>query len=213
MKVYFVPGLGADKRVFKHLVLPDSCDAVYLEWLKPEAKESLEDYSKRMSAQIQANEPFYILGLSLGGMIAAEITRIYPNGRLIMISSVPHPGHLPSYFRWMQKAQLQKIVPVAAIKVSVYLKHFFTNESSENKQIVCSMVRESDPVFIKWALNAVLEWKGSDFHQEKIHIHGTKDIVLPVRYTRPTHIIQKGSHLMIMENASEINDILCQVLI
>jgi len=212
MKVYFIPGLGADKRVFKHINLPASYEPVYLDWLSPQENESLENYAGRMSAQVNTDETFYILGLSLGGMIAAEIIRMHPKGKLILVASIAYAGHLPVYYRWMQKARIHKVVPVAAIKASVYLKRFFSLESQEDKQIVRSMVRQADPAFIKWALHAVLEWKGTEPAGEKIHIHGTNDIVLPLRYTRPTHIIQRGSHLMIMEKAGEINKILGQVL-
>jgi hypothetical protein len=58
--------------------LPEACEAVYLQWLKPVKKERLEKYSIRMSHQIQSDEPFFVPEISLCGMIAAEITRIFP---------------------------------------------------------------------------------------------------------------------------------------
>jgi pimeloyl-ACP methyl ester carboxylesterase len=212
MKVYFISGLAADKRVFRHIRLPEKFEAIFLEWLKPGEKESLEAYSLRMAEQVETNEPFYILGLSLGGMIAAEIARAFPKGKLILVASIPHPGHLPNYYRWMQKAQLHKLVPVQLIKTSVYLRRYFTTESAEDKAMLRSMIRDADPWFIRWSLNAVLQWKGSDELKVAIHIHGTNDVVLPVRYTQPTNIIQKGSHLMIMDRASEINQVLVEQL-
>jgi pimeloyl-ACP methyl ester carboxylesterase len=212
MKVYFIPGLGADKRVFRHIILPETCEAVYLEWLKPEKKESLEKYSIRMSQQIQSDEPFYVLGLSLGGMIAAEISRIFPRAKLILVASIPHAGHLPAYYRWIQKAGLQKLVPITVIKSFVYMRRYFTAETREDKNLIRSMARDADPFFIRWALSAALEWKGYDYLKDTIHIHGTNDIVLPVKYTRPTHIILNGSHLMIMDRAEEINTILSKVI-
>jgi pimeloyl-ACP methyl ester carboxylesterase len=212
MKVYFLGGLGADKRIFRHVVLPESYEAIYLDWLNPGKNESLENYARRMAEQVETGMPFYFVGLSLGGMIASEITRIYPMGRLILVSSVPHPGHLPVYYRWMQRAGLHKVVPIGALKTTGYLRRFFTSETTEDKEIVRSMIRDADPVFIRWAFKAVLNWKGN-FHQENsLHIHGTHDIVLPVRYTRPTHVIQKGSHLMILDRAEEINKILGDVM-
>jgi hypothetical protein len=41
-----------------------------------------------------------------------------------------------------------------------------------------------------------------------IHIHGTHDEILPVRFTKPTHLISKGRHLMVLNNAAEINQLL-----
>ncbi|MCU0379842.1 MAG: alpha/beta hydrolase [Chitinophagaceae bacterium] len=212
MKVYFISGLAADGRVFRHIQLPADYEAVYLNWLRPDKDESLTNYAGRMSGQIDTTEPFYILGLSLGGMIAAEIVRLYPQGRLILVASIPHAGHLPVYYRWMQRVRLQKLVPVRAIKTGVYLRRYFTTESKEDKEMLRQMIRDADPYFIRWSLTAVLEWQRYEPPQDLIHIHGTNDIVLPVRYTRPTHIIPGGSHLMIFDRARDINEVLSEIL-
>ncbi len=212
MKVYFISGLAADGRVFRHIQLPADHEAVYLNWLRPDKDESLTNYAGRMSGQIDTTEPFYILGLSLGGMIAAEIVRLYPQGRLILVASIPHAGHLPVYYRWMQRVRLQKLVPVRAIKTGVYLRRYFTTESKEDKEMLRQMIRDADPYFIRWSLTAVLEWQRYEPPQDLIHIHGTNDIVLPVRYTRPTHIIPGGSHLMIFDRARDINEVLSEIL-
>jgi pimeloyl-ACP methyl ester carboxylesterase len=212
VKVYFISGLAADGRVFRHIQLPADYEAVYLNWLRPDKDESLTNYAGRMSGQIDTTEPFYILGLSLGGMIAAEIVRLYPQGRLILVASIPHAGHLPVYYRWMQRVRLQKLVPVRAIKTGVYLRRYFTTESKEDKEMLRQMIRDADPYFIRWSLTAVLEWQRYEPPQDLIHIHGTNDIVLPVRYTRPTHIIPGGSHLMIFDRARDINEVLSEIL-
>jgi pimeloyl-ACP methyl ester carboxylesterase len=212
VKVYFISGLAADGRVFRHIQLPANYEAVYLNWLRPDKDESLTNYAGRMSGQIDTTEPFYILGLSLGGMIAAEIVRLFPQGRLILVASIPHAGHLPVYYRWMQRVRLQKLVPVRAIKTGVYLRRYFTSESKEDKEMLRQMIRDADPYFIRWSLTAVLEWQSREPPKDMIHIHGTRDIVLPVRYTRPTHIIPGGSHLMIFDRARDINQVLGEIL-
>jgi pimeloyl-ACP methyl ester carboxylesterase len=212
MKVYFVSGLAADKRVFRHIKLPGQFEAVYLNWLKPEPGEELEAYAARMATQIDTEEPFYVLGLSMGGMIASEIVRLYPRGRVILVASIPHAGHLPVYYRWMQRVRLQKLVPVGAIKAGVFLRRYFTTESKEDKSILREMIRDADPSFIRWSLEAILKWKRSEPPRSWVHIHGTKDIVLPHRYTKPTHFIKGGSHLMIFDRATEINQVLADIL-
>jgi pimeloyl-ACP methyl ester carboxylesterase len=185
---------------------------VYLDWLSPGKNESIPAYAGRMAAQIDTGEPFFILGLSLGGMIASEIVRRHPMGKLILVASIPHAGHLPVYYRWMQRIRLQKLVPVSAIKTGVFLRRYFTTESREDKKMLRQMIRDADPGLIRWSLNAVLAWQLADPPREIVHIHGTKDIVLPMRYTSPTHIIEGGSHLMIFDRAQDINAILAEIL-
>jgi pimeloyl-ACP methyl ester carboxylesterase len=212
MKVYCIPGLAADRRVFRHIRLPEKHEAVFLDWLRPLPREALTAYARRMAEQVDTSIPFYVMGLSLGGMIASEIVRMHPQGKLILVASIPHAGHLPAYYRWMQRAKLQHVVPVSAIKTGVYLRRLFTTESAEDKTMLRTMIRDADPYFIRWSLNAVLEWETREAPESVIHIHGTKDIVLPHRYTRPTHIIPGGSHLMIFDRAREINRVLAEVL-
>ena len=57
------------------------------------------------------------------------------------------------------------------------------------------------------------KWKSEALQQPYTHIHGTKDEVLPMRFTQPTHIIPKAGHLMVMSRAVEINAILKEVLV
>ena len=89
----------------------------------------------------------------------------------------------------------------------------FTAETAEDKEIIREMVRAADARFIRWALIAALDWKGTGDNVECIHIHGSKDIVFPIRFTRPSHTINAGGHLMVMDRAHDINAILSSLLI
>ena len=80
MKAYFIPGLAADKRVFRHIQLPGNFTPVFLEWIAPIKDETLPQYAYRLAEQIEINEPFIIIGLSFGGMLAVEIAKKYPAG-------------------------------------------------------------------------------------------------------------------------------------
>ena len=212
MNVYFIGGLAADERVFRHIRLPQSYKARFLNWVTPQRNESLVSYAHRMAEQIDTGSPYSIVGVSFGGMLATEISRLYPSSKTILIASVPDANHLPRYFRWMQKAGLPRYFPISMIKATVMLNRLFTAESPEDKEIIRSMVRAADDNFIRWALTAALEWEGCADGLNCIHIHGTRDIVFPIRYTRPTHQIRNGGHLMVMERADEINRILHEIL-
>ncbi len=212
MKVYFISGLAADSRVFKHIKLPANCVPVFLEWIAPLKKESLQNYAIRLAGGIDASEPFAIIGLSMGGMITTEIARQYNPAATILISSIPGSSDLPFYFKAAGKLRLHKMVPVAAVKSAAKYKRVFTRETSEDKKMLLSIIQDSDNKFIYWAMDAILQWKSKKPSFPYIHIHGTRDEVLPMRFTQPTHIIKKGGHLMIMTRAREINLILKDAL-
>ena len=51
-KIYCISGLGADERAFSNLKI-DGYELVYMPWLQPLEKETIEQYAKRMSTGIK----------------------------------------------------------------------------------------------------------------------------------------------------------------
>ncbi len=212
MKVYFISGLAADSRVFKNIILPIGYEAIYLDWIKPQQKETLRAYALRLAAPIDTSEPFSLVGLSMGGMIATEIANEYDPTACILLCSVPTHNHLPAHFKWAYFLRLHKLIPVSVFKKASMLNRDFMPDSLEDKTLLKQIIRESDPAFIRWAIHAILSWKNETIPQPLWQIHGTKDGILPIRFTHPTHRVQDANHLMIMSRAKELNEFLREVL-
>lgn len=211
-KAYFISGLGADERVFKYIRVPEDWEVVHLTWIKPFPGESLPDYAWRLSERIDTSEPFSLVGLSFGGMLATEIAKKYHPRHTILISSVPVSKQLPAYFRAAATLNLHKIVPMGLVKFLARTKRFVSSEKPEDKKLLWQLINESDPVFLRWAMHAILQWKNEAVPSSLWHIHGTRDEILPVKFTQPTHFIPKAGHLAIMSNAEDINRLLQTVL-
>lgn len=212
MKAYFISGLGADKKAFYKLKLPPVYEPVYLDWITPQPNESLKAYAHRFSVLINDKEKFVLIGLSLGGMIASEIARIKPPRKLILLSSISCSNEMPWYFRLAGKAGIQKMIPTVLYKRVTIINHFMGSKSKIDKAIVLSFVKQVEPAFIRWSINAILNWVQHERLENTIHIHGDKDRLLPYRYTKASHIINNGRHLMVLNKANEINKILEEVL-
>lgn len=212
MKVYFISGLGADRRVFKNIQLPSYCEAVYLDWIAPLKDETLAGYALRLAQNINTKEDFSLIGLSLGGMMAVEIAKKYSPLHTILISSIPSSTHLPIYYKAAGTLQLHKLIPITAIQKTRFLQRFFTTKTLEEKQLLQEMVYNMDVDFIRWAINAILKWQNTNIPSSLIQIHGTHDEILPLRFTHPTHLINKAGHLMVMNQAAEINKILIEIM-
>jgi pimeloyl-ACP methyl ester carboxylesterase len=213
VKVYFISGLAADRRVFKNIQLPEGFEPVYLDWIPPLKDESLQAYSLRLAQKINLNEEFILVGLSMGGMIAVEIANHYPVKKTIIISSIPASSHLPFYFRIAARMYLQHLVSIRLVKIAAIAKRLFTTETKEDKELLKSIIRESDSAFIRWALHAILKWKNERIPGDLVHIHGTSDEILLIRYTKPTHTIKKAGHLLVMNRSQDINQILNDILV
>lgn len=211
MKTYFISGIAADGRLFRRIRLPAGFEAVYLNWIKPFHDESLENYSVRLAEKINVHEPFVLVGTSLGGIVATEIALKYKPLAVIIIGSVPVVSQMPGYFRIAEKLKLYKIIPGSLYNISAKVKHYFTREDPEDKKIIIQMISETDPAFIKWGIQAVLQWRNTEIPQSLYHIHGTRDEMFPYTYTSPTHTILKGDHVIVITRADEVNKILAEI--
>jgi pimeloyl-ACP methyl ester carboxylesterase len=212
MKLYFISGLGADSRVFKHIQVPEGYEVVYLDWIPPVASESLSHYAYRLAESIDTKEAFGLVGLSMGGMIASEIAKIYHPVTTILLSSIPVNSSMPAYFNWAYKLRLHKLVPIRLLKSASIWKRGLAPDSAEDKHILRQVIRDTDPAFVRWAMGAILTWKNDSLPPNYWHIHGSRDEILPLKYTYPTHIIEGGNHLMIMNKAEELNRIMAEIL-
>jgi pimeloyl-ACP methyl ester carboxylesterase len=211
VKVYFISGIGADYRLFTHLHLPEGHEAAYIHWIEPEKEEKLSDYAFRLTNQINAAEPFVLVGVSLGGMMAVEMAKRTAPQCTIIISSVPVSAHLPKYYKLAGKLKVGKLVPATLLKVAATIKHSLTM-SPANRKLMRKIIWAGNDRFISWALDAVLEWENKIIPQPFYHIHGTRDPVFPISLTAPTHTVKKGGHMFLMSRPEAVNQLLKQLL-
>lgn len=204
--IYLISGLGADRRAFRKLIFPAQYKLIYLDWIPALSNESLEDYASRLSATIDTSTPFYLIGLSFGGMLATEIAKKLNPLHTFIISSTPTYKELPWYYRLAGNLKLQQMVPVGLMKKGNSIGLKFLGAKTENERILLrQLILDSDPYFMKWALTCILTWKNLERPLHLTHIHGTADTILPLRYTaKPDIIINKGTHFMVYANAKEI---------
>jgi pimeloyl-ACP methyl ester carboxylesterase len=213
VKVYFISGLGADKRAFYKIKLPPGYQAVFLDWIVPLAGESFPDYAKRFSRSIKQDEEFVLIGLSFGGMLASEIAKIVSPKKLIIISSLSSYKELPWYFKLAGKLGIHRIISPSLYKQATIMNRFMGAGNKEMKSIVYSYVNNIDPAFIRWSLNAIVHWSHTERLSKLVHIHGSNDHLLPCKYVKADYAIKNGGHLMVMNKAEEVNSILEKVLL
>jgi pimeloyl-ACP methyl ester carboxylesterase len=212
MNAYFISGIGADERMFVHTKLPEGFVPHHIRWIGPLKNESLADYAIRLAKKIDTTQPFILIGLSLGGIMSVEIAKRYQPITTILISSVPLSAQLPPYFATLAHLKLAAYTPPLFVKMATALKHRLFMRSKADREIMHNIIWSGDDHFIYWAMNAVLHWNNEILPNNLYHIHGTSDEVFPIKYCRPTHIIEKANHVMIMSRAEEVNEILREIL-
>jgi pimeloyl-ACP methyl ester carboxylesterase len=209
LTAYFISGLAADRRAFARLKLPAYITIKHVEWIEPLEKESLQDYCKRLSSQINTDDEFILIGLSFGGMVAIELNRFLHPKDIILISSIATKNELPLRFKVIYFLKLHRILPANMIKLPVRLIYWFFNaRTKKEKSLLLEYIQNVSNNYLKWSINAVLSWKNSERPQNLFHIHGTADRIFPFDTTHADVKVKDGGHLMVYDKADEINRIL-----
>ena len=209
--VYFISGLGADRRAFQFLDLT-FCNPVFIDWLRPEEGESLSSYAFWMKGQIPDEEP-EIVGLSFGGMVAIEIAKQFPVKKLILLSSAKTEKEIPFYLRYMRHFPLHKAFSPSLLRSANQLAYRLMGiHQREDKVIFSRMLKDADDYFLTRAIDQIIHWKNTREVPNTFHIHGTADIMLPCRYVKANHVVKGGKHLMLMTRGITVSDLLRQII-
>lgn len=210
-RIYILSGLGADERVFQLLDFSDFAP-VFIKWIIPEENESIENYANRLLAQIDTPNPL-ILGLSFGGMMATEIAKLMTVEKIILISSAKTNREIPFYYQLSGFLGIHKLIPTKVLKSSnVFTNWFFGANSTFEKQLLKEILHDTNPVFLKWAIHQIVDWKNIVSSENTYHIHGTADRILPINGVSCDVKIKGGGHLMTLTKPEEINEILKKIL-
>src|SRR5688572_16012836 len=198
LHLYFISGLGADRKAFERIRLPAKYALHYLDWIKPGKRETLDDYARRMAATIDTSQPYALVGLSMGGMIATAMTQFLHPQKTILISSVGCANEFPPLLKFAHYTKAYKLIPSFALRKANVIGYWMFGAKTKNeKALLDYLVSTSDPSFIKWAIGAIVNWKARERPQNIIHIHGDRDRILPIGYTKPDVVIEQGSHFMV----------------
>ncbi|MDB5285632.1 MAG: alpha/beta fold hydrolase [Mucilaginibacter sp.] len=213
-KVYLISGLGADSRLFKNIVLPAGYEIVLVDWLIPNSIDTLTTYSQKIINQYSISEKSIVIGVSLGGMISVEIAKQVKLDKVILISSIKTDSEAPWYFKYFRSLPVYKVIPSKLMThVGFLIRPVFGNMSPDDLRLFKSMLSNSSPVFIKWAMQAALYWKNNVEFLNLYHVIGDNDMMFPCKNIKdPTAIIKDGTHIMVFNKADEINKLLADIL-
>jgi pimeloyl-ACP methyl ester carboxylesterase len=213
-KVYLISGLGADSRLFKNIRLPSNHEITLVDWHIPNLTDTLTTYAQSIVKQYHIQDNSTIIGVSLGGMISVEIAKQVKLDKVILISSIKTDSEAPWYFKSFRNLPFYKAIPGRLMTLAGFLiKPVFGKMTLYDVDLFKSMLRNSSPIFLKWAMRAVLYWQNAVEIPNLYHIIGDKDLVFPHQNIKnPTAVIKGGTHIMVFDKAGEINALLAGIL-
>ncbi|KAA0128565.1 alpha/beta hydrolase [Chryseobacterium sp. SN22] len=212
MKIYVVSGLGADFKVLEKIQFPKRHEVVFIDWLIPFLNEEFPGYVKRMAEKIDDSAPFYLVGYSFGGLMVQEINKLKPARKVVILGSIKSDKEKSRLIRTGQLTRIPKILPLIFFNertTNMYsvVRKFFDPRNPK----VLQYFRVRDPYYLKWSIEKISDWK-FDESPEVVQIMGDKDIVFPIKNSRPDYIIKGGTHLFPITKFKEVTIILEGVL-
>jgi pimeloyl-ACP methyl ester carboxylesterase len=211
-KVFLIPGLGADGRVYNHIHV-SGYEAVYVNWIDPAKNDTLITYAQKLIDQYNITNGDVVIGNSLGGMIGVEIAKLIKLDKVILTSCPKTVDEMPPFISMLKWLPLYKILPANSFRIlSFFVKVFFGKMDAHGKWLFEDMLKKSPWLFSRWAMGAAVHWDNKITPAKLYQITGDRDDVFPAKRIKNATIVTGGTHVMIYDRADEINDYLEKIL-
>ncbi len=213
--VYLFPGQGSDRRIFDSLHFDEKYQLNFVDYGCPDKHQSMQDFAKTLLSEIDASKEFILIGVSLGGMICAELAELVDAKKVIVISSAKNRNELPLRYRFQRILPLYRLVPPQLMLWGAkFMQPLVEPDRNKNKETFVAMLGSKKALYMKRTVGMIIHWNKKSNSKKIVHIHGRKDHTLPFRKIKaPDYVVVEGSHMMTLTGAVEINVLLQQILL
>ena len=206
--MYVVSGLGADFKVLEKLKFPEQIEVVFLDWLIPEKNETFEEYIKRMAERIDDSEPFCLMGYSFGGIMVQEIDKIKPAEKVVILGSIKSDKEKSRFIKAGELTKIPKYLPENIFNEKSTIAYSFIRKLFDPKNPkVLEYFAVRNPYYLKWSIEKIAAWKFQE-NPKVIQVLADKDIVFPIKYSKPDYVVENGTHLFPATKHREVSEIL-----
>jgi esterase/lipase len=209
-----MPGMAANPSIFEHIKLPDETfEMHFLEWIIPTKNESLASYAKRITVNIEHENPV-LVGVSFGGVLVQEISKHITLKKLIIVSSVKSKKELPKKMRIAKITKAYKLLPTQFVSnFEAFAKYAFGESVKKRVKLYEKYLSVSDKTYLDWAIEQMVRWEQNSVIPGIIHIHGDKDPVFPIKNISDCIIVKGGTHIMIINKYKWFNENLPRLIL
>jgi pimeloyl-ACP methyl ester carboxylesterase len=190
--IHALPGMGADRRMY-----PEDWKAlpkfVAHDWFHHAGEKTVAEVARSMVASCNICDGDVLIGSSMGGIVACEITKIRNIPRLYLVGSAVSKNEISGLFAALHP--LAKVTPIEWLRIS----------SGSVPMELTQMFASADASFIRAMCGAIFTWDGlGDTKTQVVRVHGRFDLVIPP----PKHVdlFIDGGHLIAMSHAQECAD-------
>jgi len=187
--IHALPGTGADHRMFP-APWGDLPGFRAHDWMTAPEIRSVRQLAVAMVEACAIADGDVLVGCSLGGMVAGEITKLRKIPQLFLVGSAVRKEEINPW--------LVKLHPLADKMPMKWLKRSAGKLPGE----AAAMMAVADPEFVRRMIMAIFQWEGLGKTQAQVfRIHGRKDKVISV--PQNCDLLLGGGHLIAMTHARE----------
>ena len=209
-RIYLIPGLGFDQRIFKNLKIKSSA-INFIEYIDPQKGESIQNYAARLiKMNLNRNEAVTLIGYSFGGIIAQEIAKQIEVKKIILISSIKSKNENPFHFKIIASLGLHSFFNKNwTFKTFPFWAKFHGYFDERSQELFVDMIGKHSDNYLQWALFQLSIWVGMEnLKTPIIHIHGDRDKTFPLNLVSDPVVIKNGTHVMVFNKAQEISNLI-----
>lgn len=187
--IHALPGMGADRRMYPApwLNLPDFAAH---DWVRHSGEQSITEVARTMCESIGIRDGDTLVGCSLGGMVAGEITKLRKIPKLYLIGSATKKEEVSQLLAVLRP--LARVAPIEWIRFS----------AGKIPAEFAQMFAGIEASFVRAMCSAVFEWEGLGVTTTKVYrLHGKHDLVIPP--PTPVDLLLEGGHLISISHAQE----------
>lgn len=212
-RLILLSGMGADHRLLEPQHALDA-EIIVPPWIAAEPGDTMATYARRLATTIDTTQPFYLGGVSLGGMLAYEIAPFAgPNlrGLIIIVACTSNRG-IPLPYRLLGRGVA--LLPAFTLRIGKSIvpavRKLFGISTREQAKRFQDMLGDADTQFLKWSLGAVLKWTGPERLADvpTLTIQAECDLILPCRFSKADHVIAGAGHTVNVTHPAEVNRII-----
>lgn len=213
LRLYLIPGTGADHRLFHALDL-SGYDTVNVKLPVALRNETMSNYAARVAReQFDTTRPFAILGVSLGGMVATELAEQLNPEHVVIVASAKTRHELPPGYRLGRHVPIYRIVGGRTMR-------WFTKRGqplmepmdAPQRDLFIEMIYAKDPKFLQRAVGLMVRWRRTEAPAGITHLHGTLDHTLPYKHVSPDVTVQDRGHMLTYSDPAVVEAVLAEVL-
>jgi len=159
MKVYAIPGLGYDCRIFSGLTLDVMPE--FINWIPHLPDEKFKDYIRRLFYHLpQDDDGLVLIGHSFGGVTAQEIASMKRIKKIILISSIKSRDEIPTSFKILHRLRLYKLFTKQLSTRSVrFLGKYHGMKDPSTIELFKSMLSKHSNHDLQSALRMLCTWE------------------------------------------------------